>query len=116
MFQAKTPPRLQVFKRAKLSGDVIIHNEECLFHAALGNLSAGGLYMTSCPDLRLGESVRVVIKAKGLTSPVQAIGRVVRVEHGCGLAVEFISISSESRAVIQNCVQENRLRRALNAG
>ena len=53
-----------------------------------------------------GSQVRVVVKSAKLTDPIQATGTIIRVEteDRQGLAVEFTSISSHSREVIQNCV------------
>lgn len=107
-------PKLQVFKRAALPGEVFLHDERTLLCTTLGNLSAGGMYLKTQAQLSPGSEVRVVIKAKGLSSPVQAVGRVVRVEER-GLAVEFTSISNESRSQIHNCVVEARMRAALRA-
>lgn len=108
------PPRIQIFKRASLSGEVLVHDDEQLLTTELGNLSAGGLYVKSHESLPVGEIVRVVIKAKGLEVPVQAIGKVVRVEDKKGLAVEFTSISQRSRNIIQECVIETRMQGALS--
>lgn len=109
-------PRFQVFKRAELSGQVLIHDECQLFCVELKNISAGGLYLKDCSPLRWteGRPVRVVIKAKGLATAVQAQGKVVRVEAKKGLAVEFTSISHQNRSLIQDCVTEARMRIVLN--
>lgn len=110
--------RLQVFKRAQIRGKVFIHNEVELHQASIGNISAGGLFLNEITDLGLGSQVRIVIKAQGLTVPVQAMGKVVRVENDnsrSGLAIEFTSISRQSREEIQNCVHEARMRDALKA-
>lgn len=110
------PARLQVFKRAQIQGKVFIHDEDQLFQAPIGNISAGGLFLDEVSELALGSTVRVVIKARGLNQPVQATGKIVRVEHAksrTGLAVEFTSISRQCREDIQNCVHEARMRDAL---
>ncbi|MBI1860809.1 MAG: PilZ domain-containing protein [Deltaproteobacteria bacterium] len=110
------PARLQVFKRVQLRGKVFIHNDDELYQASIGNISAGGLFLNDVTELKLGSVVRVVIKAQGLDMPIQAVGRVVRIEADdirTGLAVEFTSISRQSREDIQNCVHEARMRDAL---
>ncbi len=104
--------RLQVFKRAEVPGRVFIHDDLTLREAAIGNLSAGGVFLKDITGLSAGTPVRVTIKARGLAIPVQAMGRIVRVEatSRVGLAVEFTSISSQSRNSIQSCVHEARLK------
>lgn len=107
--------RLQVFKRAAISGSVLIHDDTRLYEARIGNLSAGGIFLNNLTLLNAGTNVRVTIKASGLATPVQAMGKVVRVEEALrrGLAVEFTSISNHSRETLHNCVQEARLQEAL---
>jgi|GEM_PF-1322978 len=106
--------RLRVFQRAKISGQVFIHDEERLYIAPLDNISAGGVFIDKLVSIPTGRYVRVVIKSSSLPQPVQAKGIVVRVDsHARGLAVEFTSISSRAREMIQNCVFDSRMEGAL---
>ena len=109
--------RLQVFKRAEVTGEVFIHNDDSLFQASIVNLSAGGVFLNRLMAYDTNTPVRVVIKARGLPTPIQAIGKVVRVEREKkqGMAVEFTSISRQSREQIQNCVLANRMKTALKS-
>lgn len=114
-FQPSRGKRLQVFQRAKLPGEVLIHDEQQLFIAQLNNISAGGLFIDDLVGLSPGSKVRIVVKSDRLESAVQALGTVVRVEEEKrkGLAVEFTSISTRAREVIQHGVHESRMESAL---
>jgi c-di-GMP-binding flagellar brake protein YcgR len=116
-FKPSEGQRLRVFQRAKVTGLVFIHNEEHLYIAPLQNISAGGLFVDHLCDIPTGTHVRVVVKSPKLEIAVQARGHVVRIESGnrSGLAVEFTSISSRAREIIQNCVFETRMESALKA-
>lgn len=107
--------RLRVFQRANIQGQVLIHDENQLYIAPLQNISAGGLFIDELIQLPAGSHVRVVVKSDKLQAPVQATGTVVRIEKEDrkGLAIEFTSISSRAREVIQNCVFETRMERVL---
>lgn len=104
-------PRLQVFKRAAIRGEAFIHDDSTLREAIIGNLSAGGIFLGGVTEFETGTHVRITIKAHGIPEPVQALGRIVRVETKSrqGLAVEFTSISNSARERIQSCVHEARL-------
>jgi len=109
--------RLRVFERAAIGGQVLIHDETHLFIAPLTNISAGGLFVGQLVSIPEGKVVRIVVKSPKLENPVQATATVVRVQHNGvrGLAIEFTSISSRAREVIQNCVYEVRMESALRA-
>lgn len=110
---SETPVRS--FHRAPIRGHVMIHDEERLFIAPLENISAGGLFINQLVSLPAGREVRIVVKSSKLQAPVQAVGRVVRVEsdNRRGLAVQFTSLSNEAKAIIQNFVFESRMETAL---
>jgi c-di-GMP-binding flagellar brake protein YcgR len=114
-FKTSEGQRLRVFERAAVVGHVIIHDEARLFIAPLVNLSAGGLFVDQLVSIPTGRPVRIVVKSPKLSHPVQAKGTVVRIEqkNRRGMAVEFTSISSRAREVIQNCVFEARMETAL---
>ncbi len=114
-FQEK--PRLRVFHRARVTGSVMVHDDNELYIAPLHNISAGGLYVDEIISIPPGKIVRLVVKSPKLQEPVQASGTVVRIDKGkCpGLAIEFTSISSHAREVIQNCVFETRMESSLKA-
>ncbi len=114
-FKTVTGQRLRVFERASISGSVMIHDEEHLFVAPLSNISAGGVFIDKLISIPAGKVVRIVVKSPKLDKPVQAKGTIVRVESDerRGTAVEFTSISSQAREVIQNCVFETRMEGAL---
>jgi c-di-GMP-binding flagellar brake protein YcgR len=101
--------------RASIRGHVMIHDDERLYIAPLENISAGGIFVNQLISLPTGRTVRVVVKSSKLRAPVQAVGRVVRVESDSrrGLAVEFTSLSSQAKDVIQSCVFEARMENAL---
>ena len=107
--------RLRVFQRVRIDGEVIVHDEERLHIARLQDISAGGLFIEDLNSIPPGKQVRLVIKSSKLQKAVQATGKIVRVEKelGNGSAVEFTSISSRAREIIQNCVFEQRMERAL---
>ena len=109
--------RLQVFQRARVSGEVLIHDDERLFIAPLDNISAGGVFVDQLVAMSVGKTVRIVVKSPKLEQPVQAVGTVVRIEKDGrhGLAVEFTSINSRDREIIQNCVFESRMETVLRA-
>lgn len=111
----KTTQRLQVFQRAQVAGEVLIHDEGHLFIAPLNNVSAGGCFVDRLVSLHKGKIVRIVIRSPRFETPVQALGTVVRIEKDgrTGTAVEFTSISTRSRETIQNCVFESKMETAL---
>jgi hypothetical protein len=110
-----TARRLQVFQRALVPGQVIIHDEGSLFIGTLNNVSAGGCFVDKLVSLHKGKTVRVVIKSPHFPVPVQARGTIVRIEKDgrWGTAIEFTSISPRFREVIQNCVFESKMETAL---
>ena len=114
-FQVAQKDRLQAFPRANVQGEVIIHDDSQLYIAPLNDISAGGLFVNDLVFLSEGSQVRIVVKSPKFETAVQAVGTIVRVEgeKRRGLAVEFTSISSRSREVIQNCVFESRMESAL---
>ena len=107
--------RLRVFQRASIPGQVIIHDEEHLYIAPLQNISAAGLFIDQLEHFNEGSQVRMVVKSSRLAEPVQATGTVVRVQSAGkrGLAVEFTSISTKAREMIQHYVFESRLENTL---
>ena len=110
-----TERKLQIFKRIKLQGSVILHDEDALYIAPLNDISAGGIFINKLLSLPYGRSVRIVVKSKALRFPVQARGRIVRVQdkERPGIAVEFTSISSREQEAIKNCVEEMQLEGSL---
>ena len=107
--------RLQVFERALVNGQVLLHDEKHLFIAPLNNISAGGLFVDRLTTLPKGRMVRIVVRSPKFAHPVQAMGTVVRIEkdNRSGIAIEFTSITSSAREMIQNCVFECRMEGAL---
>ncbi|MFM8269796.1 MAG: PilZ domain-containing protein [Pseudomonadota bacterium] len=83
--EARKHPRYQI------NGKVFIHNEEHIFIAPLRNIGRGGLFIDKLVSLGLGEKIKVVIKSKSLSVPVQATGTVIRVETEghIGTAIQF---------------------------
>jgi Tfp pilus assembly protein PilZ len=100
------PPKLQKFERAEIKGQVIIHNEEHLFVAPIGNISAGGLFIEQLMAIPFGSQVRIVIKSSKFNTPIQALGNVVRIEDKDrrGMAVEFTQISKTARDYIKHLI------------
>jgi c-di-GMP-binding flagellar brake protein YcgR len=114
-FTASSKEPVRVFKRADVEGEVLFNSDTEFFIATLRNISAGGFFVECSVTIPAGQCVRVVIKSSKLEQPVQAIGTIVRVEtkDRPGLAVEFTSISSRAREIIQNCVFEARMQSSL---
>ena len=77
--------------RFSISGKVFIHNRNQIFIAPLENLSQGGAFIAKLASLPLGEFVKVVIKSKELSEPVQTTGHVIRIEreNRLGTAIRF---------------------------
>ena len=111
----RKPPRLQLHRRAKVVGQVYIHNDERLFIAPLNNISAGGIFINGITSLRKGNNVKVIVKSPELDHAVQAKGKVVRIERSDrrGLAVEFTDISETTRQFIERCIDNTGLQSAL---
>ena len=106
---------VQKYPRISIPGFVLVHDEEHFFISPLANVSCGGLFTDQRLSLLKGAEVRVVIKSPQLERPVQALGTVVRIETGKrkGIAIEFTSISRESRERIRTCVAEQKIGRLL---
>lgn len=100
---------LRTHHRVDMSGQVYIHDEQRLFIAPLKNISEGGVFIQGLTSLRLGKGVRVVIKCSAMAHPIQAKGRVVRVEDSKrkGSAVQFKELSVTDKTAIQTCVEKN---------
>ena len=114
----KTPHetrRLRAYARARIQGQVLIHNESHLYIAPLNNISAGGFFADKLVTLEAGTEVRIVLRSPKFNIPIQAIGTVIRVVHegNPGVAVEFTSIPQVAREMIQTAVFENKLETAL---
>lgn len=105
----------QVFPRAELKGQVMIHDDEHLFIAPILNVSAGGLFIDQLVSIPAGRQVKLVLKSTSLNVPVQAQGTVTRVERGAkrGLAVQFKSLPVQAREAIETFVFEARMESAL---
>lgn len=114
-FEARPESRLRVFQRAEVQGEVLIHDDTRLYIAPLNNISAGGVFVDHLVSIPQGSQVRVVVRSPRLDNSVQAIGTVIRIEkqNRRGMAIEFTSISSKARELIQNCVFEARMEAAL---
>jgi len=107
----------QVHKRATIEGKVFIHDEEHLFIAPLNNISAGGVFIDQLIAIPEGAEVRIVVKSPRLEQPIQAAGKVVRVEgdRRKGIAVEFSGVSIQTKEVIELCVAASRMETVLKA-
>lgn len=116
----KKTPNPRVHPRVRVSGQVMIHDEERLFIAPLSDISAGGVFVNQLVNIPLGRSVKVIVKGPRFEKPVQAEGTVVRVDKDKnsgrkGLAVQFTGISEMAKDAIQACVFELRMEAALKA-
>jgi hypothetical protein len=82
---------MQKHPRHSISGKVFIHNRNQIFIASLSNISRGGAFLARLVSLPQGEFVKLVIKSKEFPVPLQATGRVVRVEKNIrlGSAIQF---------------------------
>ncbi len=109
--------RPRIHPRARVAGQVMIHDEARLFIAPIGDISAGGVFVTSLVHLPIGSVVKLVLKAPALTGPVQVEGTVVRVdrEQRRGSAVRFSLLADSARDAIQAIVFESRMEAALKA-
>ncbi len=106
----------QLFPRAYIEGEAIIHDGTHLYIAKLKNISGGGVFLKDLVSIKEGKEVRLVIKSDKLEKAIQARGKVVRLEKKAqnkGLAVEFTSISKENRTSIENTVYEKAMEEAL---
>jgi c-di-GMP-binding flagellar brake protein YcgR len=103
--------------RVKVRGHVFIHNEAKLFIAPLDDISAGGVFVRNLTSLPSGSEVKIVVKGPGFSSPLQAVGVIVRVDQGTrkGVAVQFTVIDDATRDQIQSTVFETRMVAALKA-
>ncbi len=110
-------PAQRAFARAPMSGKVIVHDEEHVYIASLGNISAGGLFLNQVVQMPIGTMVRLVVKSPKMGVPVQAVGKIVRIEKEDrkGSAVVFTSITSIAQQMINACVFEAKLENALKA-
>lgn len=116
----KNTPNPRVHPRVRISGQVMIHDEERLFIAPLSDISAGGVFVNQLVNIPLGRTVKVIVKGPNFEMPVQAEGTVVRVDKDKssgrkGLAVQFTGISEMAKDAIQACVFELRMEAALKA-
>lgn len=98
--------------RHEIVGRVFIHNEEHLYIAPLNNISLGGVFIDKVVSIELGQVVRVIVKSPALGEPLQAIGRVVRVETSTrlGCAVEFDWVGPRFKEILIH--QEKHLQAA----
>lgn len=99
------------YPRANVNGLVFIHDDEQLKMVPALNISAGGVYVSRLTAFKPGTTVRLVIKCRDLSYPIQAVGSVVRVEKEGrqGTAVVFTNISLSSRERLQTFVLKSKL-------
>lgn len=116
-FKPDLGPKLRVFQRVPISGRVLIHDENNLFVARLRNISAGGVFLELLTQGPVAKEVRLIIKSPRFENPLQAKGVVVRIENteSKGIAIEFTSLTDETKEAIQTCVFETRMEGILKA-
>jgi len=102
MISEPKPNQPRKHTRHEIIGRVFIHNDEHLYIAPLNNISLGGVFVDKVVSIEVGQIVRVIIKSPALGEPIQAIGKVVRVEttSRLGTAVEFDWVGPRFKEVL----------------
>jgi hypothetical protein len=100
--------------RATISGRVIVHNNGQLVIGNGINISASGIFIeTSDQIFKIGEKLKVTVKAEGFTKQFNVLAEVIRVNSDpkfpIGYGLKFNGLDREISAEIQKLVdQKNR--------
>ncbi|MDC0707614.1 TIGR02266 family protein [Stigmatella sp. ncwal1] len=79
------------------------------------NISRGGLFINTQKPLSVGTPVRLIVSLPGTEFPFDLTGRVTRINtaheganHVPGMAIEFVNVDDEKRALIEQFVERLR--------
>lgn len=90
----------RLYPRVKATGRVFIHDQEHIFIAPINNVSRGGIFVDKLVALEVGHQVKVIIKSDDFSSPLQASGKIIRVENdkrqGSAIQFDWIDINTFS--------------------
>lgn len=81
--------------RARLDREVVALDGDAMraLHALVGrDLSPGGMRIDPCPDLALGQRVRIALYEPSSASPVVLDAEIVRDDGGAGLGLRFVDL------------------------
>jgi hypothetical protein len=100
--------------RATISGRVIIHNNGQLVIGSGINISATGIFIETADKIfKLGEKLKVTVKAEGFAKQFNALAEVIRInsdpKYPIGYGLKFSGLDREISDEIQRLVdQKNR--------
>jgi type IV pilus assembly protein PilZ len=83
---------------------------DAMFSEFTRNVNEGGLFVQTTEPLEMDEVVVLQFTLPGAETPVQARGRVVRIEEGVGMGIEFEKLDGSSREAIDVLVRDLRNR------
>lgn len=92
--------------RVPITGNVLCEGASGSFTARALSVSEGGLGMTECPTIKIGEKFKVVIKSPNLFAPLHATAEVVFVGHDGYAGMRFIGLQTESKSSIIEYVKK----------
>ena len=93
--------------RAEVTVRVNYATVDALFSDFTRNVNEGGLFVATDEPLELEESVVLQFALPGTATPIQARGRVVRVESD-GMGIEFDKLDAAARDAIDVLIRELR--------
>lgn len=104
-YEDKVAPFRRASPRVPLEVDVSFHSESQLFVGLSGDISQGGIFVSTYKDLPIGTAV--TIKFTLPNGEIEAVGTVRWCRHATeggeppGVGISFDSLSSDARALIE---------------
>jgi hypothetical protein len=94
------------YPRVPLMGEVVCEATSGNFVARALSISEGGLGITDCPPLKIGEKFKVILKSPNLFQAIHATAEVVYIGQDNYVGVKFIGLQTESKASIIEYVKK----------
>jgi hypothetical protein len=93
--------------RARLDREVVALDGDAMraLHALIGrDLSPGGMRIDACPDLALGQRLRVALYEPSSASPIVLDAEIVRDDGGAGLGLRFVDVPADTSTRLEGLV------------
>lgn len=94
------------YPRVPIMGEVVCEATSGSFVARALTVSEGGLGITDCPPMKIGERFKVVIKSPNLFQAIHATAEVVYIGADNYVGIKFIGLQTESKSAIIEYVKK----------
>jgi|GEM_PF-559915 len=92
--------------RVPIAGDVQCEGATGAFTARALTISEGGLGISQCPNIKIGEKLKLVIKSPNLFMPIHATAEVVYSSGDSYVGLRFMGLQEESKSAIIEYVKK----------